>query len=57
MRVVQDEYVDGERVVISCDLDDGGGWSWKLKNKKGTVHIDEYGMHIKTDEDDLFKIL
>jgi hypothetical protein len=52
MKIVQTDYSNGERVCISADLDDGDGWSWKLKNKKGTVHIDEYGMHVMTDDGD-----
>lgn len=52
MKITQNQYSDGQRVIISCELDDGDGWHWKLKNKKGTVCIDEYGMHVKTDEGD-----
>ena len=57
MKIVQEEYQDGERVLVSYDQDDGDGWSWKLKNKKGTVIFDEYGMHIKTDEGDKVRLI
>jgi len=52
MKINQEEYTHGERVNINAELDDGDGWYWKIKNKKGTVIFDEYGMHIKTDEGD-----
>ena len=52
MKINTDEYKDGDRVVINAELDDGDGWCWKLKKKKGTVHFDKYGFHIKTDEAD-----
>lgn len=52
MKLLQADYYHGESVCINADLDDSDGWSWKLKNKKGTVVIDEYGMHVITDEGD-----
>lgn len=49
MKLNLEEYQEGDKVELNYKEDDGGGWYWEYKKKKGTVHYDDQGFYVTTD--------